>query len=98
MGLTTISQHWEHLLFTTGGKINVQRSHWYLMTWLWTKGIPCLATKAQAPGQLELTTGYHVTSGILPRIEPTTVFQMLGDTNTRLRFPNFAVKYPLPTH
>jgi len=29
------SQHWERLLFTTGGAINInlQKSHWYLTFW-----------------------------------------------------------------
>jgi hypothetical protein len=27
-----LAQHWERLLFTTGGAINFKKSHWYLMT------------------------------------------------------------------
>jgi len=42
--LSLLSQHWEQLLFTTGGAINFQKSHWYLMSWLWKNGIPHLAT------------------------------------------------------
>jgi hypothetical protein len=42
--LTHLSQHWERLLFSTGGAINLQKSHWYLMAWLWREGIPRLAT------------------------------------------------------
>jgi hypothetical protein len=29
--LTTLSQHWERLLFSTGGAINLQKSHWCLV-------------------------------------------------------------------
>jgi len=32
--LAALGQHWERLLFTTGGAINFQKSHWYLMSWL----------------------------------------------------------------
>jgi hypothetical protein len=32
--LKELAQHWERLLFSTGGAINMQKSHWYLMTWL----------------------------------------------------------------
>jgi hypothetical protein len=42
--LTALGRHWERLLFTTGGAINFQKSHWYLMQWLWKHGIPRLAT------------------------------------------------------
>jgi hypothetical protein len=38
--LTKLAQHWERLLYSTGGAINMQKSHWYLMTWIWTNGIP----------------------------------------------------------
>jgi hypothetical protein len=57
--LVTLSQHWERLLFTTGGAINFQKSHWYLMTWLWKNGIPQLATVCQSPASMSLTTGDH---------------------------------------
>lgn len=57
--LATLSQHWERLLFTTGGAINFQKSHWYLMTWLWKNGIPRLATVPQSPASMSLTTGDH---------------------------------------
>jgi hypothetical protein len=33
--LTTIAQHWERLLFTTGGALNLTKSFWYSMTWNW---------------------------------------------------------------
>jgi len=32
--LAALGQNWERLLFTTGGAINFQKSHWYLMSWL----------------------------------------------------------------
>jgi hypothetical protein len=76
--LSLLSQHWEQLLFTTGGAINFQKSHWYLMSWLWKNGIPHLATSWQSPGKLSLTTGYQTLKDIVPRFEPTEGFRMLG--------------------
>jgi hypothetical protein len=32
--LTTLGQHWERLLFSTGEAINFQKNHWYLLQWL----------------------------------------------------------------
>jgi hypothetical protein len=57
--LSFLSQHWEWLLFTIGGAINFQKSHWYLMSWLWKNGIPHLATSRQSPGKLSLTRKIH---------------------------------------
>jgi hypothetical protein len=54
--LTKLAQHWERLLYSTGGAINMQKSHWYLMTWIWTNCIPRLATIHTTPAGLELTT------------------------------------------
>jgi hypothetical protein len=76
--LATLSQHWERLLFTTGGAINFQKSHWYLMTWLWKNGIPRLATASQSPASMSLTTGSDPLLELVPRKEPTAGFRTLG--------------------
>jgi hypothetical protein len=76
--LTALSQHWERLLFTTGGAINFQKSHWYLMTWLWKNGLPHLATARQSPAHMVLTTGYHRIQDVVPHIEPSEGFCTLG--------------------
>ncbi len=31
------------VVYYRGGAINLQKSHWYLMTWLWMNGLPKLA-------------------------------------------------------
>jgi hypothetical protein len=76
--LTSLSQHWERLLFTTGGAINFQKSHWYIMTWLWRNGVPTLAPPSLAPSSLTLTTGSEPLAVTVPRISPYTGFRTLG--------------------
>lgn len=76
--LSALSQHWERLLFTTGGAINFQKSHWYLMAWLWNNGIPRLATVSQTPASMTLTTGASPILEQVPRIESSTGFRTLG--------------------
>jgi len=76
--LTTLSQHWERLLFSTGGAINLQKSHWYLVSWLWKNGIPKISTNKQLPGKLFLTSGYKATKELVPRMEPRDGFRTLG--------------------
>lgn len=76
--LDKLAQHWEWLLFSTGGCIYLQKSHCYLMTWLWKNGIPRLATTDQAPGELSLTAENSGTAEKVPRVEPTTGFHTLG--------------------
>jgi hypothetical protein len=50
--LRRLAQHWERLLFSTGGAINVQKSHWYIMTWNWKGGTASLANTLSTPVQL----------------------------------------------
>jgi hypothetical protein len=76
--LLTVAQHWERLLFSTGGAINMQKSFWYLIAWVWKKGIPKIATSTTAPGKMELTSGYSSTTTTVPRIEPSDSFRTLG--------------------
>ncbi len=65
--LMQLAQHWERLLFTTGGAINLQKSHWYLVSWTWTNGKFRLATQQPAQAELELTSGYSSTPIPVPR-------------------------------
>jgi hypothetical protein len=76
--LQRLAQHWERLLYSTGGAINMQKSHWYLMTWIWNNGIPRLAMIRSTPKDLELTTGASNIPEMVPRIEPTQSFRTLG--------------------
>jgi hypothetical protein len=56
--LTLLVQHWERLLFSTGGAINLQKSHWYLVTWKWEKGRFKMSSRLSTPAELKLTAGY----------------------------------------
>jgi hypothetical protein len=47
--LKRLAQHWEKLLFTTGGAINLQKRFWYLIAWQWKNGQPKLVTIPQDP-------------------------------------------------
>jgi hypothetical protein len=76
--LGVLAQHWECLLYSTGDAINMQKSHWYLISWIWKNGIPRLATIKTTPAGLELTTGHNNIPESVPRIEPTQSFCTLG--------------------
>jgi hypothetical protein len=76
--LRRLAQHWERLLFTTGGALNLQKSHWYLLTWVWQNGIAKLATSVQAPGDLYMMTGNSIIEEKVPRISPDNSFRTLG--------------------
>ena len=40
--LQHIAQTWEHLLFLSGGKLNLSKCSWYILRWEWERGRPML--------------------------------------------------------
>jgi len=73
--LQRLAQHWEQLLFTTGGALSLQKSFWYLMSWHCKKGQPKLVTTSQCPAATHLTAGNNQEPIVVPRIEPTSAFR-----------------------
>ena len=41
--LQIIAQTWEHLLFLSGGKLNLGKCSWYVLRWEWDKGRPVIS-------------------------------------------------------
>ncbi len=76
--LTQLAQHWEHLLFSTGGAINLQKSHWYLVIWKWVKGKFKMASHLSMPAELKLTAGYSSSLVIVPRTDIDEACHTLG--------------------
>ncbi len=76
--LSTLAQHWERLLFSTGGAINMQKSFWYLMAWVWKNGEPNLAATTKVPGIMNLTSGTSTVLHTVPRVDVKDSFRTLG--------------------
>lgn len=76
--LSTLAQHWERLLYTTGGMLHLKKSFWFSLSWQWKIGITSLATISQHPGTIKLTSGAIPDPEIVPRIEPTATYCTLG--------------------
>lgn len=76
--LQHLGQHWERLLFSTGGAINLQKSHWYLPATRWNKGKPTLVKQTAHQSQLLLTSGYSAHPEKIPQLDPYSSFQTLG--------------------
>jgi hypothetical protein len=78
LGLKQLAQHWERLLFTTVGALNLQKSFWYLITWKWKGGVPRLANINHSRMTLALTSGYNTTQEEIPRMALKAAFCTLG--------------------
>ena len=59
--LTIIAQHWETLLFYSGGSLNLKKCSWYVMFWEWIEGRPRLRPIDPLDPQVQLTQGSGTT-------------------------------------
>ena len=76
--LTKLAQHYERLLWSTGGALNILKCSWVMISWVWKHGRARLATIAQAPGVLSLTSGDSRQKETVPRLQPTEIYRTLG--------------------
>jgi hypothetical protein len=76
--LQNLAQRWEKLLYSTGGALNLSKCFWFLLSWRWLNGRPVIHTSTTAPGTLQMTSEGHQELHIIPRIEATDSFRMLG--------------------
>mmetsp|Transcript_16534 Transcript_16534/g.23566 ORF Transcript_16534/g.23566 Transcript_16534/m.23566 type:complete len:608 (+) Transcript_16534:2708-4531(+) len=76
--LNRLAQHYENLLWSNGGGLNIGKCLWCLISWQWKNGRAYLATISQAPGALKLTSGSSTHKEVVPRFQPTETYRTLG--------------------
>ena len=76
--LGKLAQHYERLLWSTGGALNIGKCSWNLISWRWKNGRAKLATIEQAPAALRLTAGMSLQKETVPRLQPTETYRTLG--------------------
>ena len=75
-----IAQDFERKLFSTGGRLNLKKFFWYLISWRWNPdGTSKMATLEQSPAELKLSQGYKFLEKIqLERVACDTAKRTLG--------------------
>jgi hypothetical protein len=76
--LRKLAQHWERLLFSTGGAINMQKSHWYILTWRWKNGNTSLLNSVPSISTMNLMSGYDTRAHPVPSLPATLAYHTLG--------------------
>ena len=64
-----VAQHWEQLLYTSGGALALNKCFWYGITWEWIDGTPRMQPNSQAPATIQLTEGHGTTLNTITRKE-----------------------------
>lgn len=62
----TLAQHWERLIFATGGSLNLQKGFWYLIAWKWSMNGVHLDSSTQSPASIKLTSSNNNHQETLP--------------------------------
>jgi hypothetical protein len=76
--LQQVAQTWEHLLYLSGGKLNLAKCSWYVMYWEWESGRPRLCKTQPTDPTIQL---YQVSQASTTAIRRTSVDEstiMLG--------------------
>ena len=76
--MQTQASFWSSILTATGGKLNMSKCFWYLLTWQWNEnGQPTLNTIPETPSKII----FHDTEGTphqIKRVEPKDALRTLG--------------------
>lgn len=75
--LSTIAQHWEKLLFYSGGSLNLKKCSWYVMYWDWRDGCPDLRPMA-GTDSLTLTQALSTTTHPIQHVHIDHAYHILG--------------------
>ena len=76
--LQEISQTWEHLLFLSGGSLNLPKCSWYILTWDWVNGRPVIRQRADGDPTISLRSGASETETIIRRMDLDEAPRLLG--------------------
>jgi len=60
--LNKLAQHWEKLLFASGGRLELKKCFNYIICWKWTNGIASMMTNAELTTKIALTCGNDATT------------------------------------
>ena len=76
--LQHIAQTWEHLLYLSGGKLNLKKCSWYVLRWEWKNGRPVLRQIQPEDPKVVLRQGNSDVSTEIPRVPLDKSSRMLG--------------------
>ena len=76
--LQDVAQTWEHILFLSGGKLNLSKCSWYVLSWEWKSGRPTLRPITPQDKKIHLQQGDQTQEFEIRRTDPTESTRMLG--------------------
>ena len=86
-------QTWEHLLFLSGGKLNLSKCSWYIVRWEWEKGRPVLRPIRPTDPKIQLRQGNSMETTAIKRAtlndsprKLEVLLNPLGDFGDHVRF------------
>ena len=77
--LEKIAQTWEHLLYLSGGKLNLAKCSWFIVRWTWTNGRPVIRPIMEKDRDVRVYHGNNAQDASkIKRTAPDESTRMLG--------------------
>jgi hypothetical protein len=76
--LHKLEQHWEKILFASGGRLELEKCFDYIICWQWTNGIASMMTNAELATNIALTCRNDATTTPIEHKEVTEAHRTLG--------------------
>ena len=76
--ISDMAQKWETMLHTNGGRLELKKCHWVLITWYWVRGVAKMKCVRKAPATLRINQTEEGTEVIISRKSMEDAPRILG--------------------
>ncbi|KAI2494260.1 hypothetical protein MHU86_20278 [Fragilaria crotonensis] len=94
--LQEIAQTWEHILFLSGGKLNLSKCSWYVLSWEWKSGRPRLRPILPTDPTISLYQGNQKEASEIKRTDPRHRHACWGISQSHGSIYIPSMRYSLP--
>ena len=76
--ISEIGQIWEEMLYTNGGRLELKKCHWMLLTWKWVRGVAYLKGVEESPAAMKITQSENGDEVLISRTSISDAPRILG--------------------
>ena len=76
--ISDIGQKWEEMLFTNGGRLELKKCHWILLSWKWIRGVAKLKCVQEVHAEMKIRQTEDGTEVVIPRKSVEDAPRLLG--------------------
>ena len=65
--ITEMGRRWEEMLFTNGGRLELTKCHWILISWKWIRGVATMKRVEEVPAMMKIIQSESNNEVVIPR-------------------------------